>query len=146
MLSCGANTHGQLGRPVSDDNPSSSMSGFLPIAFDDTRLNEADARCTTTISAIDCGHDFCVCVDETNDLVYSWGNGRDGQLGQGGNKRDMPFPKLVNSMSGHGVVDVSCGLNFTVVRTVDGMVWTWGDNRRGQLGRSHKSVVRTSAH
>lgn len=142
MLSCGANTHGQLGRPVSDDgNVSSTTSGFLPITFDDVRLNEADACCSTIISAIDCGYDFCVCVDEANDRVYSWGNGRDGQLGQGGNKRNMPFPKLVESMSGHGVVDVSCGLNFAAVRTVDGMVWTWGDNRLGQLGRSHKSVV-----
>lgn len=125
---------------MSDDG-NATRSAFRPIAFENVRLNEAGVSCGTAISAIACGHDFCVCVDETNGLVFSWGNGRDGQLGQGGIKKSVPLPKLVESMTGHGVVDVSCGRNFVAVLTAAGTVWTWGDNRRGQLGRSHKSVV-----
>jgi hypothetical protein len=142
VLSCGANTRGQLGRLVSDSgDAAASHATFLPIGFENVRVNDAGVCCDTAISALDCGYDFCICVDERNQLVFSWGNGRDGQLGQGGNKKDMPLPKLVESMSGHGVVGVSCGRNFAAVRTAAGGVWTWGDNRRGQLGRSHKSVV-----
>lgn len=142
VLTCGLNTHGQLGRLVSDDdNATSTRSAFLPIGFENARLNEAGVSCETVVSAIDCGHDFCVCIDEANDCVFSWGNGRDGQLGLGGNKKDMPLPKLVESISGQGAVGVACGRNFAAIRTAAGNVWTWGDNRRGQLGRSHKSVV-----
>ena len=82
--------------------------------------------CDTTITDVDCGDDFVVAVDGTNGLVYSFGNGRDGQLGQGGEKKDRSLPKLVESMSGHGVVDVSCGRNFCCLRTAAGQIYTFG--------------------
>ena len=43
----------------------------------------------------------------------------------------MPFP--------HSVVKVACGWCHSACITADGAVWTWGDNRRGQLGLSSVS-------
>jgi alpha-tubulin suppressor-like RCC1 family protein len=78
---------------------------------------------------------YYVCALGVDDRVYCWGSNRHGQLGDGSREdRILPTPtadenkyRLVsaggNEFSGH-----ACGL------AVQGAVFCWGDNRRGQLG------------
>jgi alpha-tubulin suppressor-like RCC1 family protein len=65
--------------------------------------------------------------------VYSWGCGRDGQLGHGdwGSPR---VPHLIKALQGKGVVSVACGEYHSAALTASGDVYTWGDGGDGQLG------------
>ena len=56
-------------------------------------------------------------------------------------KKDLPLPERLESLSGR-FVDVACGRNFAVLRNAAGQIWSFGDNRRGQLGRTNKCVPR----
>jgi alpha-tubulin suppressor-like RCC1 family protein len=71
--------------------------------------------------------------------VWSWGNGRDGQLGDGTTADVNPDPRPVP-----GIVNprwVSAGHAYSLAVDGNGLVWAWGDNGLGQLGDG----TRTSA-
>jgi len=71
--------------------------------------------------------------------VYSWGLNRTGQLGFGDvTPRDAPS---VLPFSGTTPVSmVAAGERHTVFLAKDGMVWTCGDNKYGQIGHGeHKN-------
>eukprot|EP01059_Diplonema_ambulator_P037091 TRINITY_DN9626_c0_g2_i2.p2 TRINITY_DN9626_c0_g2~~TRINITY_DN9626_c0_g2_i2.p2 ORF type:complete len:791 (+),score=254.37 TRINITY_DN9626_c0_g2_i2:3235-5607(+) len=81
---------------------------------------------------IACGeqHSIIVC----NDNLYACGSGQDGQLGLG-DVEDRMIPTAVPLFSGRGIdVDmVACGSHHTCV-VYDGILYTMGWNRFGQLG------------
>lgn len=76
----------------------------------------------------------------TSDVVV-WGKGRDGQLGLSRTKlRDSERPMILMSLSNRGVAHVACGANFTVVSTVAGVCYSWGNSNKalghgGTLGQ-----------
>jgi chromosome segregation ATPase len=65
--------------------------------------------------------------------VFSWGCGRDGQLGHGdwGSPR---VPHLVKALQGKDVIQVGCGEYHSAALTSSGELYTWGDGGDGQLG------------
>jgi alpha-tubulin suppressor-like RCC1 family protein len=76
--------------------------------------------------------------------LYSWGNNKNGQLGQGDAPEEVAKPACV-LLCGSGVVDqqfsymprikeVACGAAHTLILTTHGVVMACGDNSRGQLG------------
>ena len=65
--------------------------------------------------------------------VYSFGDGFQGQLGHGDNKRQT-LPKLIEAMRGKKVVQVSAGTYHSLVLTESGEVYSFGDGLQGQLG------------
>jgi len=68
--------------------------------------------------------------DETGDVMIV-GNGDCGQLGLGDgddDTRDSLVPLVVASLSAQGIVSIACGGMHTVALTVDGKLWTWGNN------------------
>lgn len=105
------------------------------------------------ITAVGAGKDFAiaigfasfsVCSSSSNGsstMVWSWGCGSSGSLGLGGSHQDSHTPCAISSMSGRDVASVSCGRNFTVLTTVNGHCWSFGENKRGQLGRAAKKSV-----
>jgi len=64
--------------------------------------------------------------------VWTWGNNRDGQLGDGTDSIQKSTPVQVLGVS--NVVAVAAGVYHTVVIKGDDTVWTWGSDTSGQLG------------
>jgi alpha-tubulin suppressor-like RCC1 family protein len=67
--------------------------------------------------------------------VFAWGNNQSGQLGDGKAPEDHATPEVVSGLgAGSGVVEISAGIGFAMVRKADGSVWEWGNGTSGELG------------
>lgn len=61
-------------------------------------------------------------------IVYSWGEGEDGKLGHN-NRVNYDRPKLIEALSGLGVVDIACGSAHSACIISSGHILTWGKGR-----------------
>ncbi len=81
--------------------------------------------------------------------LYTWGMGRDGQLGHGDTEPRLE-PTQVASLADKTVVAVSCGATHTAALTDEGRVYTWGGGVSGQLGHGDKlqqvCTLRNASH
>ena len=68
--------------------------------------------------------------------VYTWGIGSSGKLGHGG-LWDETEPRLVETLAKRRSIVIACGEQHTIAITDNGSLWTWGDNRFGQLGHGN---------
>ncbi|ETV92326.1 hypothetical protein, variant 2 [Aphanomyces invadans] len=66
--------------------------------------------------------------------VFTWGLGKDGQLGLG-TPDDQNIPRKISELDGLGIVHVACGGGHTVCTSAHGSLWVFGRGRSGQLGR-----------
>lgn len=65
--------------------------------------------------------------------VWTWGQGVTGQLGQSDCvSRDQPAS--VRHLQDIGVCKVACGGQHSLALTLDGRVFAWGTNSKGQIG------------
>ena len=89
--------------------------------------------------SIAAGADHSIAL-KSDGTVWAWGNGVDGQLGDGtsGVGVDKSTPVQVKGPGGNGyltdVVAVAAGYNHSMALKTDGSVWAWGFNIYGQLG------------
>eukprot|EP00899_Mesostigma_viride_P008347 jgi/Mesvir1/17513/Mv08769-RA.1 len=75
--------------------------------------------------------------------VYAWGYNRDYELGVGDNM-DRVLPQLLTAgLAGRRVSTVAAGGYHTLAVTDDGMLFSWGVNSYGQLGRRDKAPGKT---
>ena len=89
-----------------------------------------------------CGFEHTACITESGDL-YVWGDGRQGQLGLGDQKRNADLPQKVELPA--KASKVLCGAKFTMVLCENKKLYAFGDNRYGQLGVSgSESIVITT--
>ena len=65
--------------------------------------------------------------------VYCWGKNPTRALGNG-SRQDVPTPYRVNTGTGQRLRDVAVSQQTSCARTVDGLVYCWGENADGQLG------------
>ena len=65
--------------------------------------------------------------------VYGHGFNHYGQLGLG-HRLEVQVPALLKELSGYKVTNISVGSYHSVVTTDTNEVWSFGDNRMGQLG------------
>ncbi|KAJ3195593.1 hypothetical protein HDU67_004329, partial [Dinochytrium kinnereticum] len=126
----GKNSNYALGSQNSDDR-------ILPERID----TDFEHRETQTISSMSTPRPFIVAmalskyhmVFSTNSgKVYSNGFGPGGRLGLG-HENTVVKPALVQGISGH-IVSIALGPDHSVAISVEGVVWTWGSNKFGQLG------------
>jgi hypothetical protein len=80
-------------------------------------------------------------VAVTNDgRAYVWGWNTMGQLGLGSLfatpqiREPEPARFFLDSWPSRAVAEVACGYDYTVVRTVNGELYSFGSNNKGQLG------------
>ena len=84
-------------------------------------------------NSISFGAGHCAAVTDTG-LVYTWGQGRYGQLGHG-DETDNIIPQPVRGIKGK-VKSVSANFYHNVAVTVNGHLFTWGDGKDGKLGHN----------
>ncbi|KAL2098052.1 hypothetical protein ACEWY4_007259 [Coilia grayii] len=86
------------------------------------------------LSQISAGGDHSFALSLSG-AVFGWGKNTAGQLGLG-SKNDIPVPVQVTSLNFKKTVHISCGEEHTAVLTKDGLVFTCGSGRYGQLGHN----------
>jgi alpha-tubulin suppressor-like RCC1 family protein len=75
------------------------------------------------------------CATTAGGLVLCWGRGKNGELGNGTNKRTTTPARVVGTgPNGIHVESVSLGRRHACGVTSDGHVYCWGNNLKGQLG------------
>eukprot|EP00871_Galdieria_phlegrea_P002562 jgi/Galph1/3306/GphlegSOOS_G1989.1 len=121
LYSCGADDYGQLGLGRSHGERFVQ----LPKSLSCSGLSE--------VVALSAG-DYHICAIGKDGLVYTWGLGREGQLGHG-EKADCSMAKPVDSLRNLEICQVACGGGHTAAVTKEGILYTWGRGRDGQLGR-----------
>ena len=84
------------------------------------------------IVSMGCGKSHSACVT-ANGRLYSMGANDYGQLGAG-DKTSRRLPCVVIDMQGLNVVQVSCGKEHTLMRSLEGQLFAWGRGDEGQLG------------
>ncbi|CAG9325085.1 unnamed protein product [Blepharisma stoltei] len=74
------------------------------------------------------------CILTENLDVYAWGYNTSGQLGLSSTMfHTMTDPVKVEYLSGRGVVKLVLGWEHSIAITVDGLLYCWGSNMKGQL-------------
>ncbi|XXQ38435.1 Regulator of chromosome condensation (RCC1) repeat [Plasmodiophora brassicae] len=126
----GAGYHGQLGRKFTRGQKKyASVPQY--VAFPEP----------VAIRQVACGGLHTAAVSDDG-KVYTWGDGRMGQLGQVHEGFvNQPTPRAVKTLSAF-VVAVACGQSHTVVLTDKGRLYSWGFSRYGQTGHGDRQMVK----
>jgi alpha-tubulin suppressor-like RCC1 family protein len=95
-----------------------------------------------TITSVSAGAYHSLAVD-SDGTVWAWGDNRYGELGIGTMSGEA-FPTQVTGLPGTPITSVSASAFHSVAVAADGTLWSWGDNRFGELGDG-TSTTRTRA-
>jgi alpha-tubulin suppressor-like RCC1 family protein len=77
--------------------------------------------------------------------VYAWGNGIDGEIGNGSTPAAQAFPTTVPLPSGVTAVEVAGGAETSYALGSDGNVYAWGNGTDGELGNDGTTPLQDSA-
>jgi len=93
-----------------------------------------------SIAAIAAGGDFSLALAQDGTL-WAWGNNAAGQLGLG-NRQDTPvlLPQRLPQSAGMDIRAIAAGTAFALALDARGMVYAWGENNQGQLGREQSDA------
>ncbi|PKA60415.1 Ultraviolet-B receptor UVR8 [Apostasia shenzhenica] len=114
----------------------SSLCGVLGHGSDTTQCETFSCISFPSVSRVihmSATHDHAAFVMESGE-VYTCGNNSSFCCGHGEVRRALFRPTHVHALMGIPCKQVATGLNFTVVLTRDGSVFTCGSNTHGQLG------------
>jgi alpha-tubulin suppressor-like RCC1 family protein len=95
-----------------------------------TQTYQITGRLADSGARVALGRDFGLFID-SNGLLYSWGEGGSGQLGDG-TLASRQTPQLVST--GIAYREVAAGTDHSLAIASDGTLWAWGGNSDGQLG------------
>jgi alpha-tubulin suppressor-like RCC1 family protein len=123
VYSWGQNVDGRLG-------DGSTTSRSTPVAVD-----MSGVMAGKTIIAVAAGEDHSLALS-SDGLVFAWGNGSYGQLGDGlGTDSLTPVAvRTAGVLSGKTVVAIAAGGGFSIALTSDGKLYAWGLDANGALG------------
>ncbi|KAL0964222.1 hypothetical protein UPYG_G00321040 [Umbra pygmaea] len=116
VYTCGCNDLGQLGHEKSRKKPE------LVVALD-----------AQNIVAVSCGEAHTLALNDKGQ-VFAWGLASDGQLGLSNSEECVRVPRNLKSLSDVQIVQVACGYHHSHALSRGGQVYSWGQNRYGQLG------------
>ena len=121
LLMCGLGVSGRLG--VGDET------NRLRPTLLDRALFDSEA-----VVMVACGEDHTAVLTESSS-VYTFGRGRDGQLGHGDASDDLLVPSRVQAaFNGEPIVMLAAGGSHTMALSEQGRVFTWGMGSGGRLG------------
>ena len=90
------------------------------------------------IQQLSAGPNFALALDDKG-KVWSWGGNRNGQLGLG-DTENRAVPEPIAAIDKR-VISISAGSDHGAAVAQDQMIWLWGSNSAGQLGKA-KGVLR----
>jgi alpha-tubulin suppressor-like RCC1 family protein len=129
MFTWGAGYHGQLGRKFVRGHKKYAA---IP------RLVELNVG----VRQITCGALHTAIVTESGQ-VYTWGDGRQGQLGHSADSFCIQAsPGLVEALSHCFVSQIACGRTHTLALTDKGKIYSWGQSKFGQAGHGDRQPVK----
>lgn len=101
--------------------------GLPPTAISEGRMSTKIERIEDIQKAVKiaAGSLFSAVLTETGN-VYTWGNGEQGQLGQGSKVLHRPRPSQVTAISAETIVDLVCGESYALAVSQEGKVFGWG--------------------
>lgn len=98
------------------------------------------------LSSVSCGYGYFAVVDNVGQ-VYTWGESGCGRLGSS-LTADLDCPATVSSptrvngiLSDVRITSISCGKFHSLALSDSGQLYSWGDNRCGQMGISSKTIM-----
>ena len=103
------------------------------VQFKPTPQRVESMRGKNTPLSVACGYTHMACTT-TSGQLFTWGDGKHGQLGLGARIKQSSRPYLVSSLRATPIKMVTCGRMHTVVVTQSGSVMSWGKGERGALG------------
>lgn len=124
VFTFGRNNKGELGQGTKED---SNVPGMIYIYAQLVGLN---------FTAIACGSDHSLILS-SDGQVFAFGDNNNGQLGDGnpGTESNVPVAITSNSvLSGHNITGIAAGSSFSLLKSEDGKVFSFGENNQGQLG------------
>ena len=128
-IAWGGGYHGQLGVRLKGDKGEASKKTIntdVKITFPD----DEEPR------HVACGGSFSAVVTSSG-KVYTWGMGKEGQLGYKLTvvSGQQPEPlQVTGELSSVQVMAIACGREHTLVLSFGGDMYSWGSNKYGQLG------------
>jgi alpha-tubulin suppressor-like RCC1 family protein len=108
----------------------SGQLGVGGLSYPHYTISPTQSLVRAPIVAIAAGSYHSVALD-VNSMVWTWGEGGAGQLGNGGDTNVMT-PIMLTTIS--NVIAVAAGAQHTLALTADKTVWAWGTNSLGQIG------------
>jgi E3 ubiquitin-protein ligase HERC2 len=118
LFTWGQGTNGRLGHGDSNNlNKPKAVKGLEKVRVTCVACSSREAH---TLAAGD------------NNTLWSWGDGSFGKLGVK-DKEYSDVPLLINTFSSP-VIQIECGMHFSVALTKDGKVYTWGKGLYYRLG------------
>jgi alpha-tubulin suppressor-like RCC1 family protein len=115
----GSNSLGQLGNGKTQSN------------FHTPELNHY--LIGKSIVQICCGDWHSLALTRFGD-VYAWGDNQFGQIGIESERECESKPVKLNSFSGQKIISISCGSMHSMALSENGIAFSWGYNKYGQLG------------
>lgn len=85
----------------------------------------------TKVLSVSCGRNHTIAI--TDNGVYSWGNNKYGQLGNG-NIIQSSYPTLIDALVDYNIIQVIAGQYHSIALDEKQRVFTWGWGVHGQLG------------
>uniref|UniRef100_A0AAR2LM97 HECT domain-containing protein n=1 Tax=Pygocentrus nattereri TaxID=42514 RepID=A0AAR2LM97_PYGNA len=116
VYTCGCNDLGQLGHEKARKKPEQVVA--------------LDAQ---NIVAVSCGEAHTLALNDKGH-VFAWGQASDGQLGIGSIEECIRVPRNIKSLSEVHIVQVTCGYLHSLALSRRGQIFSWGQNKYGQLG------------
>ena len=91
------------------------------------------------VAGITTGFDHS-CAYDSDGVVYCWGNNDSDQLGRSGSSSNFPVEATEVSELNIDVMQIVAGNQYTCLLSSNGVVYCWGANNVGQLGRGMTSA------
>uniref|UniRef100_A0A4W3GD99 HECT and RLD domain containing E3 ubiquitin protein ligase 4 n=1 Tax=Callorhinchus milii TaxID=7868 RepID=A0A4W3GD99_CALMI len=127
VYTCGCNDLGQLGHEKGRKRPE--------------QVSALDAQ---NIIAVSCGEMHTLSLNDEGQ-VFAWGLATDGQMGFSSTEECVRVPRNIKSLSEIRIIQVACGYYHSLALSNGSQIFSWGQNKYGQLGLGPDTTSKSAA-
>ena len=139
VLTFGGGSKGQLGKLDILDNSGAPQTIDAKQCVNDEGTDRMVGPSSVALIQVSAGS-YHTAALRKDGSVYTWGSNANGRLGHGDVQdaskveRNNSAPRMIKSLRGIPIMQVSCGADFTLVVDNSGTVYSWGIGNYGNLG------------